>query len=156
MQKSNYFVDNKKLYDEFVKYRVKIDAWKEAGKVPSEKPPLPDYIARVVLIMVDKYAMKKLFINQANLDEMKGDAVETCVKYLHMFDPAKTNNPFAYITTTIHRAFVQRALREKRQAKIKKELTRKTMFEMMVDPNAILDGDSPIENLQKYYESIPD
>jgi hypothetical protein len=50
---------------------------------------------------------------------MISDGIENCLMYLHNFDPAKTNNPFAYFTQIIKFAFIRRIEKEKKQHYIK-------------------------------------
>ena len=42
-----------------------------------------------------------------------------CVMYIDNFDPARSNNPFAYLTQTIKNSFVRRIEKEKKQQYIK-------------------------------------
>lgn len=48
-------------------------------------------------------------------DDMVSYALENCIQYLHNFDPAKSQNPFAYFTQTIYYAFLRRIKHEKRE-----------------------------------------
>jgi len=53
---------------------------------------------------------------------MISDGIENCLQYLDNFNPAKSNNPFAYFTQIIYYAFVRRIQKEKKQTIIKHKL----------------------------------
>ena len=53
---------------------------------------------------------------------MISDGIENCLQYLHNFNPAKSNNPFAYFTQIIYFAFIRRIQKEKKQVTIKQKL----------------------------------
>ena len=55
-------------------------------------------------------------------DDMISDGIENCLQYLDNFNPAKSNNPFAYFTQIIYYAFVRRIQKEKKQVTIKHKL----------------------------------
>ncbi len=50
---------------------------------------------------------------------MIGDAIENCLRYIHNFNPEKSNNPFAYFTQIMYYAFLRRIEKEKKQTYIK-------------------------------------
>jgi DNA-directed RNA polymerase specialized sigma24 family protein len=53
---------------------------------------------------------------------MISDGIENCLQYLDNFNPAKSNNPFAYFTQIIYYAFIRRIQKEKKQTTIKHKL----------------------------------
>ena len=63
---------------------------------------------------------------------MIGDGIENCVQYIHNFDPAKSNNPFAYFTQIIYYAFLRRIQKEKKQLEIKTKIIERTGFEQVM------------------------
>jgi DNA-directed RNA polymerase specialized sigma24 family protein len=83
-------------------------------------------------------------------DDMISDGIENCVQYIHNFDPAKSNNPFAYFTQIIHYAFLRRIQKEKKQLEIKTKIIERTGFDevMMVD-DSLLSGNSSDYNTIK-------
>ena len=67
---------------------------------------------------------------------MISDGIENCVQHIHNFDPAKSQNPFAYFTQIIHYAFLRRIQREKRQLEIKNKILEKSGYsEVFFDDN---------------------
>jgi DNA-directed RNA polymerase specialized sigma24 family protein len=83
-------------------------------------------------------------------DDMISDGIENCVQYIHNFDPAKSNNPFAYFTQIIHYAFLRRIQKEKKQLEIKTKIIERTGFDevMMID-DSLLSGSSSDYNTIK-------
>jgi len=69
---------------------------------------------------------------------MIGDAIENCLRYLHNFNPDKSNNPFAYFTQIMYYAFLRRIEKEKKQSYIKyksmeNSIAMNTLVEMSPD-----------------------
>jgi DNA-directed RNA polymerase specialized sigma24 family protein len=61
---------------------------------------------------------------------MISDAIEKMVRYIHNFDPTKSENAFAYFTQFAYNAFIQRINFEKKQQYIKAKVSQNTFFEM--------------------------
>jgi DNA-directed RNA polymerase specialized sigma24 family protein len=116
--KQNY-VNNKELQAEFVKYYATKQQWIADGKPGN--PPLTTKIGQAILDISTRRTYSRNFIGytQAWKEEMIGDAIETCVKYSHNYNPEKYNNPFAYLTQLVTNAIIQRIKREKCQTYIK-------------------------------------
>lgn len=112
-RKKNQYVDNKKLYDALV---VWLSTRKSLLKDKQPAPPLPDYIGECILLMANRLAQKANFVNYTFKDDMIGDAMESCLRYLHNFNPERSTNAFAYVTQILHNAFVRRIQRERRNS----------------------------------------
>ena len=63
---------------------------------------------------------------------MISDGIENCLQYLDNFNPAKSNNPFAYFTQIIYYAFIRRIQKEKKQTTIKQKLILKSGLDEIV------------------------
>jgi DNA-directed RNA polymerase specialized sigma24 family protein len=61
---------------------------------------------------------------------MEGEALLCALKYVRNFDTAKSQNPFAYITTIMTHAFIGYLNLMKRHSKIKQALFDSTMQEL--------------------------
>ena len=107
LKKGNYYVRNKDLVPEIHKY-------KETGKISEE-------LGSMIFKIAKNYANKGSFSRYTWKEDMIGEAVLTCVKYIHNFDPSKQKhpNPFAYITTICHNAFINFIRKQKRHSEIK-------------------------------------
>lgn len=112
-RKKNQYVDNKKLYEALVEW---LKDRKAAQKNKQNLPPLPDYIGECILLMANRLAQKANFVNYTFKDDMIGDAMESCLRYLHNFNPTRSTNAFAYVTQILHNAFVRRIQRERRNS----------------------------------------
>lgn len=97
---STNYVDNKRLYDEIV-------LWRNACAVaPKDDPPeMPAYIGEAFTMMAERISGLPQFSAYSFRDELVADAVFTCLKYLHSFNPEYGSNPFSYFTRTIYNAF---------------------------------------------------
>lgn len=113
---SNHYVDNKKLYAEMSLYIASYRAAKEAGV---ELPRVNNYVGSCISAIAEKLATARNFASYSFREDMVGDAKENCLRYLHNFDPQKTNNPFAYFTQIMYYAFLRRIDKEKKQAYIR-------------------------------------
>ena len=74
-----------------------------------------NYIGKVIMSLTDKIASKACFRSYTYIDDMKGEAIEMCLRKLHKFDCEKSNNPYGYFTTVVHNVFLQFIEKEKRQ-----------------------------------------
>ena len=129
---SVYYVDNKKLYAEMVKF---ITAYEDAKREGIQTPKVPDYVGESILKIATGLASKSNFIGYSYKDEMISDGIENCLCYIHNFNPDKSKNPFAYFTQIIYYAFLRRITKEKKQLYIKVK-----SFENSVVNNTLVDG----------------
>lgn len=106
-----HYVDNKKFYDEILKYRAKIQEAKELGK---EEPRLPEYIGECIYKIAHKLSTMPKFINYSYRDEMISDGIENCIMYFKDYNPEIGQNPFAYFTQIIYYAFLRRIGKEEK------------------------------------------
>jgi len=100
---SNYYITNKELSVELVNYR-------EEGVISEE-------LGEMIISIATNYSNKGSFSSYSWKRDMISEAVFTCVKYIHNIDPEK--NPFSYITTVCHNAFVNYIRKQKKHSKIK-------------------------------------
>lgn len=129
---SEHYINNLEFLEALREYRKKLYEAKELG---IEKPPIPNYIGECILKIATRITQSSNFIGSKNRsvyftratfnthrDEMIGDAVENCLRYIHNFDPEKSSNPFAYFTQIIVHAFIRHIHKEKRQLLIKNKI----------------------------------
>ena len=132
---SNHYVDNKLLYTEMIKYKNQYDEAKENN---TELPRVNAYIGNCIKLIAERLSTNRNFISYTYRDEMIGDAIENCLRYIHNFNPDKSQNPFAYFTQIMYYAFLRRIEKEKKQTYIKyksmvNSVTMNTMVEMAPD-----------------------
>ena len=70
-------------------------------------------------LMVGKRNGKIHLLANTFREDMVGDALESCLRYIHNFNPEKSTNAFAYITQIIHNAFIRRIQKEQKQLYVK-------------------------------------
>ena len=122
---NNHYVDNKKLLAAITEYRAQVQLAKKNG---TEKPRIPDYIGRCMLLIAQRLSYKPNFINYSYREEMISDGIENCVSYIDNFDPTKSDNPFAYFTQIIYYAFLRRIQKEKKQLYTKHKILENSLF----------------------------
>jgi len=105
IKKTNYYVTNRDLYDEIVKY-------KETGIMSQE-------LGKMLLLVANKYSSKGNFAGYTWRQDMVSEAIFTCVKYLKNFNPEKSTNAFAYVTQIIKNSFIVYINEQKKHSKIK-------------------------------------
>ena len=113
-----HYVDNKALFEALVVWHRK--------KQP--KPPLPDFVAECMMKMANRLSQKAGFVNYTYREDMVGDALESCLRYIHNFNPAKSTNAFAYITQIMHNAFIRRIQKEQKQLYVKMRIVDQAEF----------------------------
>jgi len=107
-----HYVKNKDLYNAIKAYKIEFN---EAVDNGLPEPRVPEYIGECFLKMATNVAKRPEYVNYPHKEEMIGDAIENCLKYVKNFDPELGSNPFAYYTTFIYRAFWRRIEQEKKQ-----------------------------------------
>lgn len=114
MQDENkkHYVDNSKLLSHFVQ-------WKSTNCEMSE---IPEYVTYSVMQIASKLATHASFRGYTYNEDMIMDGVETCIRYMHNFDPEKNKNPFSYLTQITYNAFLHRIAKEKKQHEIQEKL----------------------------------
>lgn len=115
-----HYVNNKDFYEAIIAYKEKL----------LENPELrvPNYIGVCVNQICNRLSTKPNFIGYSWRDEMVADAIENCMYALPKFDPAKTNNPFAYFTQVAKNAFLRRIGLEKKEQYIKYKNSQNMQF----------------------------
>ena len=129
-KKTEHYVDNKLFLEAMKEYRKSCNKAKREKK---NKPPVTDYIGSCFLKIANHLSYRPNFINYTFRDDMISDGIENCLQYLDNFNPAKSNNPFAYFTQIIYYAFIRRIQKEKKQIQIKSKLIANTGVENMMD-----------------------
>ena len=109
---TSHYIDNKKFFDELVKYRLQVDDAKSKG---IEKPQISNYLGDCFIKIATHLSYKANFINYTFKDDMISDGIENCLAAADKFDPTKSANPFAYYTQIVYFAFIRRIQKEKKQ-----------------------------------------
>jgi len=143
---SDHYVDNKQLYAVIMKYKADEAEAREKGL---EKPRIPDYVGRCILLIANRLSTKPNFVNYSYRDEMVSDGIENCISYFDNFNPAKSDNPFAYFTQIIYFAFLRRIQKEKKQIYIRHKTLEEGMWFNNLTDEQIEDSDF-VQNVMGY------
>ena len=120
-----YYLDKASMHAALKEYK---DACVKAESEGKEKPIIPNYIGECFMGIAKNYANKYNFRSYSFVNDMIGDAVLTCIKYVGSYDPYRTNDgghptsPLAYFTQCCHYAFLGRIAQEAKQAKTKRAM----------------------------------
>jgi len=109
MTDKKFYVKNEDLLPHIHEYR-------ETGIVSEE-------LGRMLMMIADNFANKGSFHNYTWKEDMKQEAIITCLRYIHNFNPLRYSrpNPFAYFTTIIRNSFLNYIRKQKQHSKIKDE-----------------------------------
>lgn len=115
---SKHYASNKSLLVEMQKYKNTCK-WDEKGKFIEGSGYISQELGFMIQSIATKYASKGNFSGYTWKDDMIGDAILTCIKYMHNFKPERSKNPFAYFTQIIHNSFLNSIKKQKKHSKIK-------------------------------------
>jgi len=114
-----HYVNNKEFYNAVVEYRTAYYAALENG---TQKPQISNYIGECIWKIAKGLAQKHNFRNYSYIDDMVSTAVEACIANVHMFNPEKSQNPFAYFTQSCYYAFLHIIKLEKKETSKKRRM----------------------------------
>ena len=142
-----HYVDNKVFLQAMKEWKEKCE---EAEQMGEEKPRVSNYIGECFLKIANHLSYRPNFINYTFRDDMISDGIENCLQYLKNFNPAKSNNPFAYFTQIIYYAFIRRIQKEKKQSNIKYKM----IEQANIDEFAVLPGDTNNDYKNQFLEFL--
>lgn len=149
LRKTTEYVNKEAFYNALVEYKIACEA------NPENIPKVPDFIGACILKIADGMAKRPNFNRYSWIEDMKGDGIETCLKYVKSFDPDKSKNPFGYFSQVIWYSFISRIQLEKKQSKIKREIIRHANFDTMTLQEHDEDGEFTA-NINEFLASIGD
>ena len=105
--KDSYYVNNEDLMPHIYEYR-------ETGVISEE-------FGKMLLQIAENFANKGSFHGYTWKQDMVSDAILTCIRYMHNFDPMryKRPNPFAYFTSIVKNSFLNYIRKQKKHSEIK-------------------------------------
>ena len=99
--------------------------WKgdlETGYFDKNAGKMTDTMAKMLLMMCERYATRGNVRGYSYNDEMKGQAILQLVSIGLQFDESKSDNPFAYLTSCVINSFVRIINVEKRHQEIRDDI----------------------------------
>ena len=143
----SHYVNNKELLECIKDYQHRKALAIENG---TELPRIPEYFGKAAIQIATKFSHLHNFIGYSFRDEMISDAIEHALVAADKFDPNKSSNPFAYITTMVYYSFLRRIAKEKRQSQIKSKLIR----DMPIDSFDVQGQDEDVDFMNNYMSFI--
>lgn len=123
----------------FIQYKYDIDADGEVtgirevgrshwnnGEFDTANGDITPKLANMFILLTNKYAQKHNWRGYTYVDEMKGNALLQLSTTGLQFNEARSDNPFAYLTTTLRNAFLRVLQSEKKEQDIRDDLLEKT------------------------------
>lgn len=98
-KKESHYVDNGAF---FIAMKGYIEACALNTSNGLKRPQIPNFIGECFLKIASKFVNHPSFSRYTYKDELIDRAVEACIRYLHNFDPKKSENPFSYFTQTCY------------------------------------------------------
>ncbi len=92
------------------------------GHFTNESGRITPRLAKMMMMLVDRYAKKRNWRDYSYRDEMKAQALVQLSQVGLQFNEAKSDNPFSFYTTTIHHAFIRVWNAEKKVQNIRDDL----------------------------------
>lgn len=132
------YINNKDLFEELKKYRT---AYMESLDRGEERPQIPDTIASAIIRISTKLMNSYRFVNYPYKEEMIGDAILKCCLKVHLFNPERSENPFAYFTQIAWNEAISRIKNEQDETSVKAKMIRETLTTEFVE-HAVSEDDS--------------
>ena len=122
--KDRHYVSKEDFYNALVKRKelLKIYEEKLARGEPAVKPPITNEIGEYIVRICTNLSKKSNFAKKRYdgfRNDMIGDAIEQCIRYVDSFNPQISNNPFSYFTQTAYYQYIDRIKSEDKETYIK-------------------------------------
>lgn len=92
------------------------------GKFNATHGSITDKLARMFILMVNKYSQRSNWRGYTYLDEMKGQALLQLAQMGLQFNEAKSDNPFSYFTASVSNSFTRVLNTEKKNQDLRDDL----------------------------------
>ena len=92
------------------------------GKFSLERGSITNKLAKMFILMVNKYAQRGNWRGYTYLDEMKGQALLQLAQMGLQFDEYKSDNPFSYYTASVSNSFTRVLNLEKKNQDLRDDL----------------------------------
>lgn len=92
------------------------------GKFNIERGSITNKLAKMFILMVNKYGQRSNWRGYTYLDEMKGQALLQLAQMGLQFDESKSDNPFSYYTMSLQNSFTRVLNLEKKNQDLRDDL----------------------------------
>lgn len=94
----------------------------KGGKFSLDRGSITNKLAKMFILMVNKYAQRSNWRGYTYLDEMKGQALLQLAQMGLQFDESKSDNPFSYYTQSLQNSFIRVLNSEKKNQDLRDDL----------------------------------
>ncbi len=94
----------------------------KGGKFNLEKGSITNKLAKMFILMVNKYGQRGNWRGYTYIDEMKGQALLQLAQMGLQFDESKSDNPFSYYTQSLQNSFTRVLNLEKKNQDLRDDL----------------------------------
>lgn len=88
----------------------------------NEQDKMTDKLAKMLMMLVDRYGKKGNFSGYTYNDDMRAYALMMLVRTWRSFNPERSTNAFAFFTQCVKNSFIQYLNQERRQRDIRDEM----------------------------------
>lgn len=92
------------------------------GQFSMEHGSITNKLAKMFILLVNKYAQRSNWRSYTYLDEMKGQALLQLAQMGLQFDEVRSDNPFSYYTQSLQNSFTRVVLLEKKNQDLRDDL----------------------------------
>lgn len=124
------YINGKDLFEELCAY---VDRCKEAESQGKERPHVTNKIGEAIIQIANRMVTSFRFNGYSYKEEMVGDGILKCFRKIHLFDPTRGENVFAYASQIIWNEFVRRIKDEQYESSVKAKLIRHKMSSEFVE-----------------------
>ncbi len=122
--KERHYVSKEDFFNALVKRKEKLKEYEEkiARGEAAIKPPITNEIGEYIVKICTNLSKKSNFAKKRYdgfRNDMIGDAIEQCIRYVDSFNPEVSNNPFSYFTQTAYYQYIDRIKSEDKETYIK-------------------------------------
>lgn len=122
--KERHYVSKEDFFNALVKRKALLKIYNEkiANGESAQKPPISNEIGSYIVKICTNLSKKSNFAKKRYdgfRNDMIGDAIEQCIRYVDSFNPEVSNNPFSYFTQTAYYQYIDRIKSEDKETYIK-------------------------------------
>ena len=95
---------------------------------PSAAECMTDELVKMIMMLVERYGQRSNWRGYTYIDDMKSEALVSLLNGTLKFDPAKSQNPFGYMTQIVTHSFLTTLDKEKKVRKIRDDILEQNGF----------------------------
>lgn len=132
------YINGRELYEDLCGY---LEDCKVAEAAGLERPRIREKIGAAIIQIANRMITSFRFNGYSYKEEMVGDGIIKCMRKIHLFDPSRGENVFAYASQIIWNEFLRRIKTEQDESSVKAKLIRHKMSSEFVDHGVDADAE---------------